>query len=316
MLVSIHIFVSTQASTSPTLHQPPTIVLQVWSPQSKVLRRTKRQSRAQSPKLFAERSGKAERKAQSSKFKVQSSKLNVRFFLSYNKGFRLPTFTDLYYKSPTHEGNQGMRAEESHSVQAGATLKMTRGESVSSAFTLKAFYHRGHNLIDWVMYAPDDVYHSANFDLDNIGFQAQTTINVLPPQRGAGRPLTLHLSYAFLHQHRRDDTPVYKSNYAMEYLRHKLVATFDHPVWSHLTASWSLRWQERMGSYLLYEDAQSTGRLVPYDPYATLDLKLRWTARHYELWAEATNLTNRHYYDLGNIPQPGIVILGGIRLRL
>ena len=44
---------------------------------SKVLRRTKRQSRAQSPKLFAERSGKAERKAQSSKFKVQSSKFKV-----------------------------------------------------------------------------------------------------------------------------------------------------------------------------------------------------------------------------------------------
>ena len=70
-----------------------------------------------------------------------------------------------------------------------------------------------------------------------------------------------------------------------------------------------------MGSYILYEDAKSTGQLVPYDPYATLDLKLRWTAKHYELWAEATNITNHRYYDLGNIPQPGIIVLAGARVK-
>jgi iron complex outermembrane receptor protein len=123
------------------------------------------------------------------------------------------------------------------------------------------------------------------------------------------------LSYAFIHQQRHDDTYIYKSNYAMEYLRHKVVCTLDHPIVSRLTASWTLRWQDRMGSYLRYDDAQSTGQLVPYSPYATLDLKLRWVARHYELWAEGTNLLNRHYYDLGNVPQPGIMVLGGVRLR-
>ena len=71
-----------------------------------------------------------------------------------------------------------------------------------------------------------------------------------------------------------------------------------------------------MGSYILYENAQSTGRLVPYSPYATLDLRLRWSAPHYELWLEGTNLTNHRYYDLGNIPQPGIIILAGARLNL
>jgi iron complex outermembrane receptor protein len=101
----------------------------------------------------------------------------------------------------------------------------------------------------------------------------------------------------------------------MEYLRHKVVCILDHPVISRLTASWTLRWQDRCGSYILYEDAQNTGRLESYKPYATLDAKLRWHARHYELWAEGTNLTNRQYYDLGNIPQPGFQFMGGIRLK-
>ena len=234
-----------------------------------------------------------------------------RLFASYNKGFRLPTFTDLYYKSPTHEGNQGMKAEESHCVQIGATYR----HSVVDA-TVKAFYHRGTDLIDWVMYSADDVFHSANFDLDNMGLSAQAALRFTELFHNEKAYLQrLTVGYTYMHQHRRDEQYIYKSNYAMEYLRHKLVATLDHRIVARLTASWSVRWQDRMGSYILYEDARSTGQLVDYKPYATLDLKLRWTAPHYEVWVEGTNLTNHTYYDLGNIPQPGIVVLAGARVK-
>ncbi|MBQ9191055.1 MAG: TonB-dependent receptor [Bacteroidaceae bacterium] len=229
-----------------------------------------------------------------------------RLFASYNKGFRLPTFTDLYYKSPTHQGNQGMRAEESHSFQLGTKANYQFGR-VFTNYTLKGFYHRGTNMIDWVMYTADDVFHSANFDLDNLGVQVEATASY--------KRVLLNLAYSYIHQRRHDDINIFKSNYAMEYLRHKFVATLHHPIVSHLSASWTFRWQNRMGSYILYEDAKSTGQLVPYDPYATLDLKLRWTAKHYELWAEATNITNHRYYDLGNIPQPGIIVLAGARVK-
>ena len=234
-----------------------------------------------------------------------------RLFASYNKGFRLPTFTDLYYKSPTHQGNKGMQAEESHSVQVGATYRTAFMDA-----SVKAFYHRGTDMIDWVMYSADDVFHSANFDLDNMGVQAQAALRFTELFGKADSYLQrLSVGYTYMHQHRRDDVAIFKSNYAMEYLRHKLVATLDHRIVARLSASWTLRWQDRMGSYILYEDAKSSGRLVEYAPYATLDLKLRWTARHYELWVEGTNLTNHRYYDLGNIPQPGIVVLAGARMR-
>lgn len=241
-----------------------------------------------------------------------------RLFASWGTGFRLPTFTDLYYKSPTHEGNQGMRAEESQSIQVGTQAKYYFS-LFHFQFSIKSFYHRGTNMIDWVMYNADDVFHSANFDLDNMGVSAQANYQFSIPNSPSSI-FNLQLAYAFIHQHRHDDTYIYKSNYAMEYLRHKVVASLDHPIFSRpskgaLRASWTLRWQDRMGSYILYENAQSTGQLVPYEPYATLDLRLRWTARHYELWADATNLLNRRYYDLGNIPQPGLVILAGVSVQ-
>lgn len=234
-----------------------------------------------------------------------------RIYASYNKGFRLPTFTDLYYKSPTHQGNQGMRAEESHSFQLGVSTSQHLG-AFYAQLSAKGFYHRGTNLIDWVMYSPTDVFHSANFDLDNTGLQVQGSLRAAE-SNSLLQDLTV--GYTFIHQHRRDNQEIYKSNYAMEYLRHKLVATLTHRIVGRLSASWSVRCQDRMGSYLRYENNKSTGQLVNYHPYTTLDVKLRWNAPHYELWAEATNLTDHTYYDLGNIPQPGLVVQAGARIR-
>lgn len=243
---------------------------------------------------------------------------SLRFFASYNKGFRLPTFTDLYYKSPTHEGNHGMQAEESNSYQLGTRVQYQLdiprlGITGDFQTTAKAFYHRGSNLIDWVMYSADDVFHSANFDLDNMGAQVDA--------RWTSRSATswVHsasLGYTYIYQHRRDNVAVYKSNYAMEYLRHKVIGTIEHRLLSNLTAAWSFRWQDRCGSYIKYENAKSTGQLVAYSPYATIDLKLRWTQPCYELWVEGTNITDHTYYDLGNIPQPGLMLMAGISLRL
>ncbi|MBO4550539.1 MAG: TonB-dependent receptor, partial [Bacteroidaceae bacterium] len=73
--------------------------------------------------------------------------LRWKLLLSYNKGFRLPTFTELYYKSPTHEGNRDLKAEHNHSFSLGVQ-HFCKGGSVSA----RAFYHRGTQMIDWVMY--------------------------------------------------------------------------------------------------------------------------------------------------------------------
>ena len=242
--------------------------------------------------------------------------------LSYNKGFRLPTFTDLYYKSPTHNGNAGLRPEVNHSTQLGVQYSH---QGITG--TVRGFYHRGHRLIDWVMRSPDDTYHSANFNLDNAGVQGELKLDF--PQL-LGRDIFLQhfrLGYTYMHQERFDHSVVYRSNYAMEYLRHKLVASLHHRIVSRLTATWDLRWQDRMGNYIRYGTTyidpatgylrgQSTGELVPYSPIATLDVKLQWTAPRYRLFVEGTNVTARRYYDLSGVRQPGAWVMAGVSVNL
>ena len=245
-----------------------------------------------------------------------------KLFLSYNKGFRLPSFTELYYKSATHEGNRGLKPEHNRSLQLGVQYGI---QGVHG--TLRAFYHRGNQMIDWVMYNAEDTYHSAAFDLDNMGVQAEGRFDFRQLLQKDTWVNTLSLGYTYMHQKRHDDTQIYKSNYAMEYLRHKLTASLNHRIWNRLSATWSVRWQDRMGSYVRYSGTyvdpntgylrgESTGELVSYSPYATLDLKLQWTANVYQVYVQGTNITNHHYYDLGNVRQPGIWIMAGARVRI
>jgi iron complex outermembrane receptor protein len=222
--------------------------------------------------------------------------------------FRMPTFTDLFYKSPTQEGNQGLKPEKTQSLRIGAQYN-----SLIFSLSTSFFYDWGTDMIDWVMYNASDKYHSANFSLDNRGYEINVAIRPL-----AGKDLsqlTIRLGYAYIDQKRKDDVYIYKSNYAMEYLRHKFIAGIDHPIVSHLSASWSFRWQQRMGSYLVYESAKSTGEIKPYAPYGLLDLKILWTKPHYDISLSLNNLTSHRYYDLGNVQQPGFWLMAAAKYK-
>ena len=102
----------------------------------------------------------------------------------------------------------------------------------------------------------------------------------------------------------------------MEYLRHKLAATLDHKIVSHLSASWSLLWQKREGTYIKYSGGQNTDILKNYPSYALLNLKVNWKMPHYEIYATADNLTARKYRDFGSIVQPRCWAMVGAKIDL
>ena len=218
-----------------------------------------------------------------------------KLMLGYNRGYRLPTFTELYYKSPTHEGNRNLTTEKSHNVSLAAQYRTLLSEprGVKGVFSARTFYHRGHGLIDWVMFSPGDAFRSAAFELDNIGVQADAAVT--------GRRFRVQASYTFLHQLRHDDIAVFRSNYAMEYLRHKLVVSGDWTFWRYMGVNASVRYHDRMGDYT---------------PYATLDLKLRWADPRYEVWVQGNNVTDTHYTDIGGVPQPGIWVTAGLKWHI
>ncbi len=256
-----------------------------------------------------------------------------RLYASWNTAQRMPTFTDLYYRSPTQEGNVGLKPEETSELSVGSSLRM---KGVNSS--VKLFYRHNSSMIDWVLTPADSVnnyttYHATNFRLDNMGLTLSAEI---PFSSSWLRLLRLNrnqfsLQYTYLYQRRRDHQEVYASSYALDYLRQKLVLRLDTQLAKHLSTTLTYRWQERMGSFVRYTAVESDASPAEYvatkqryRPYSLLDLRVNYAffstllsqkGTDGSLFLEVSNLTNHRYYDLGNVLQPGIWLMTGVKIR-
>ncbi|MCF0187414.1 MAG: TonB-dependent receptor [Bacteroidaceae bacterium] len=231
-----------------------------------------------------------------------------KMYASFNQALRMPTFTDLYYKSPTISGNVGLKPEKSTDYNIGVQYS-------SPAFQVKGklFYRRGTDMIDWVKYHAEDTFHSANFDLDYYGVEGSAALDCVELWGAKSFLQRVNVSYAYIYQSRRDDQQIYSSNYALDYLKNKLVIGLNHRIVSKLSAQWDFRLQHRNGSFELYRDGKATGELTPYGTVALLDMKLQWEDKKFTVYLQGNNLTNHRYYDLGNVRQPGFWLMGGIK---
>jgi iron complex outermembrane receptor protein len=228
-----------------------------------------------------------------------------KIFASWSMATRMPTFTDLYYKGATHEGNSDVQPERSEAFDAGIKYRHPFVTASINAYCMK-----GINLIDWVKQNSGDKWQSRNFtNLDKKGLEANLSFHLkeIIPGLSSAR---LNLGYAYLKQDK--DAGEWISNYVLDYLRHKFTTGFSHPVYKGISADWQFRWQNRQGTYTQYENNAPTGMEVEYPNFSLLDFRLNWLLKDFRIYLTANNLFNVSYYDLGNIPQPGFLLMGGI----
>ena len=220
-----------------------------------------------------------------------------KFYASWNKALRVPTFTDLYTSNSVQQGDIALRPEKISTFKIGTRLRLRGLEAVASGF-----YSNGTDIIDWV-YTTEErgKYHAMNIGkLDNTGCSVDATLNLQELMPGAF-VTRIKAGYAYIHQNHETERPVYGSLYALEYLRHKATMQLDHRIWRQLSASWAVRWQERMNNY---------------SPYTKVDVKVQWTTPAYSLYIKADNLTCHRYYDLGGVRQPGLWVMAGGSVRI
>ena len=225
---------------------------------------------------------------------------NWKFYASWNKALRMPTYTDLYISNVVQQGDITLNPEKNSTFKIG-----TRYRQNGLSATLSGFYAHGTDMIDWVQTSEteqqDSKYHVMNIGkLNNMGYNLDATLYMqeLIPHCFITR---IKLGYAYIYQEHNTDATILKSLYALEYLRHKAVFGLDHQIWKNLSASWSVRWQQRMNGY---------------HPYTKVDCKLMWDAKKYSIYVKADNLTCHRYYDLAAIKQPGLWVMAGASINL
>lgn len=231
---------------------------------------------------------------------------HMKLFASWNSSLRLPSFTEMYYKLQGYAADPHLKPEEMQALEIGSQYT---NDVLEAKVTL--FHHHGRNMIDWIKdtsLGENAVWKSVNHTKINAyGLEAYGSLNfrqLLPAQHVLN---SLTVNYGYLSQD-KDLEPAIVSQYALEYLRHKLTGRLSLSLTQKLTMDVSMRWQDRMGHY-----TDTEGKLADYRPYALVDAKMQWTERLYKVYAQVSNLLdNRSYTDFGNVPQPGAWIVAGL----
>lgn len=233
----------------------------------------------------------------------------LKMYGSWSKATRMPTFTDLYYTTATHIGNSDLKPENSESFEIGFKYNTPFIKAYLIGYLMD-----GKNLIDWVKKNPDDKWESRNLtELNKKGVEigAKFLFHEIFPDLDPNT--SLQLGYVRMHQ--KKESGDWISNYALNYLRDKFTAQLNHPIYKDISANWNFRWQQRMGSYLKYEDLKPTEQ-APYPAFSTLDVQINWKLKDFVINLTANNIFNKKYFDLGNIPQAGFWLMGGVSYTL
>ena len=228
---------------------------------------------------------------------------------SYNTSLRMPSFTEMYYKVQGYSADPHLKPEEMQAVEAGVTYGV-RGLTVS----LTAWHHHGRNMIDWIMdtsKGSEAVWESVNHtSINSVGLETAAHIDFtqIYPEQSFLRSASLN--YSYIHQDKKEEAHLV-SQYALEYLRHKLIANLQFRLGHQIQLSIYGRWQDRVGSYTDFD-----GAVTDYRPYFLTDARLTWQSGRWKIHAEANNLFDVSYHDYGLVEQPGRWLIAGLGVRL
>ena len=231
----------------------------------------------------------------------------LKWMASYNKSLRLPTFTDLFYSGPTNQGNPNLKPEEAQTIETG--IRFTDGWYNTH---LSLFMRDGHNLIDWGKTVEETRYTTSNINhVKAYGVEFSSTFDLRQAIAGQTVFRDLNINYSYIHQNKKPEAG-YESYYVLDHLRHKLNIGIDHTLGiRNLWASWNFLYRDRVGYYTV----SATNSQQNYSDFWLTDLRLSWKKQKVVIYAEATNLFDRRYADLGELIQPGRWIKGGIQVE-
>jgi iron complex outermembrane receptor protein len=220
---------------------------------------------------------------------------------SYNTSLRMPSFTEMYYKLQGYAADPHLKPEEMRALEAGFNFQ-------SSFFNLQCalWHHSGRNMIDWIMdtrKGDEAVWQSVNHTkINSIGFETDARLRIKNSE--------LRVSYSYIHQEKEQEAYIV-SQYALEYLRHKLVANAQVLIIYKLSLGVNFRWQDRVGQYTDFD-----GIVHDYQPYALVDTRLTWKEPKWKVYLEANNLFDKDYVDFGHVEEPGRWLIAGLAFSL
>ena len=229
-------------------------------------------------------------------FRVASS-LKLRATGGY--GFRIPTYTDLYYSDPSTLGNANLKPESAWTGDGGADWTPSAKVTVSAT----GFYSQQHDTIDYVKSATPNPYLPPNCpantwcadNLNGLHFAGVETSFTWIPKKSQ----TVRIEWTALHG----------AQTALRGLESEYV--FNYPV-ENIHASWT--WA--MGHDIVLTNAVQLAQRYQQTVYPVWNATLTrddWKVRPY---LRLMNASNTGYQEITGVNMPPRTIMGGIAVQV
>jgi iron complex outermembrane receptor protein len=213
---------------------------------------------------------------------------SLRLRASASRGFRLPTYTDLYYSDPANQGDPLLKPETAWTLDAGADW--TPGSRFSMATTF--FQRWDRNVIDYVQFAPAQPYQATNIDhLHFTGIEAHADFR-LPHQQD------VQLAYTFLHGDHAPLPPGEVSRYVFNYPSHEAVF------------AWTATWRE----WLVARTRVGVTQRFEHQACPVWDLAVARNSGRIRPYLQLANLSNTGYQEIPGVLMPSRSIVGGVEV--
>jgi iron complex outermembrane receptor protein len=207
---------------------------------------------------------------------------------SAGHGFRLPTYTDLYYSDPATLGNPNLKPESSWSYEGGLDWKPANGRLTLTAV---GFRLQETNAIDYSKLLPltaGEQWQAVNVPtLDISGAEASVRLRLSAAQQ-------LDLSYTAAHS--GNLPPNYLSEYAFNYAAQNAVF------------GWTGQFKQ-LSAHTQVNVVQKTTQTA----YPLWDLSLARNTGSIRPYLRLLNLSNTGYTEIVGVPMQGRTILGGMQ---
>jgi iron complex outermembrane receptor protein len=223
-------------------------------------------------------------------------------------GFRLPTYTDLYYSDPVTIGNATLKPESAWSGEGGADWTASARLSLS----VTGFYNRQHDTIDYVRAAtlPNSLLPAfctlntwCAVNLSGLHFAGVESSATWAPSRQQ----TIQVAWTQL-VGAQPSLNGLQSEYALNYPVENLHATWTAAFGHVLTVA---------NSVAVAKPYQQPGN-PPWNasPYPVWNLALTHDSGKIRPYLRLANLSNTGYQEINGVAMPGRSITGGVSLWL
>ena len=211
----------------------------------------------------------------------------VRIRSSVGRGFRIPSFTELYYRDPNHEASDSLKPESAWSAEIGADFIPAENWLMSAT----VFSRREQNVIDWIRSSAAEKWRTANIR------RLRTSGAEIGLERSFGSRAGIAARYS------RISTSAgsidYTSKYVLDYARDSWSASTFFPI----------------PLSLVYRQTLSYKRRADGRDYVVLDGGLEHRFPKFTAAIEFTNLLNSRYQEVSGVDMPGRWMVLTLRTR-